>query len=524
MVEDTSLANFMRKPITLTRSTQRHVKRLWEIGVDISRFNASVSRMFSSIFTTLAGAITRLSRMGSAMGELSLTRLATLPSFSLWSRSARTEEVQTPIPLGRVGASVLFRVSVARKIATDLSRKIALKAPVPALSPVPLPLAGMELQGEEVTGTGVTAPAEEPIQPVSRTVTDLRRRLESHLTRPITGITSVAKGPTRRISALAPALAAAAFMTPVLGARQPSAEPSSILGEGGPLGKEGPSAQPGEEEVQAEAPPSRKAPLLAAAALAVPLARLRPGAAAQMKDIARISPPAPEPLDVSRPEATAPSGVPSHEAGMLEEGGPRPSEGLKRVETAAFAPSIAVSEIESFIGRELLPAISAVSGRSLQVSRPTAVYAEPAEPSQPRPMLPVMTAASGIVAIESLIREGMDRGLISLTSEATLAQSSYAGALGQFAVSGPPRISALGELAVPSTPPPVPERESPRISPVRAPAPRLRPVTPTIQKDINITVSGEAPEEDLRDLERKISRIMEEQVRRYYGYVRFEEV
>jgi hypothetical protein len=53
--------------------------------------------------------------------------------------------------------------------------------------------------------------------------------------------------------------------------------------------------------------------------------------------------------------------------------------------------------------------------------------------------------------------------------------------------------------------------------------PKLRTLTPEVPRTLNVTVSGETPEDDLRVLERKISKILSDQVRRYYGTARLEE-
>jgi hypothetical protein len=45
---------------------------------------------------------------------------------------------------------------------------------------------------------------------------------------------------------------------------------------------------------------------------------------------------------------------------------------------------------------------------------------------------------------------------------------------------------------------------------------KLSPVQRTVQNTFNITLA-EAKDADLRDLERKINRILSEQIRRYYG-------
>lgn len=102
-------------------------------------------------------------------------------------------------------------------------------------------------------------------------------------------------------------------------------------------------------------------------------------------------------------------------------------------------------------------------------------------------------------------------------AEMHVIQSSYGEALtelGGFTAVRETTIAVMPPLGYgalravePYAPPAQPSMPSPA-------APRLP--LPTIQNTINLTVSAES-EEDLRELERKIARILAEQMRRYYG-------
>jgi hypothetical protein len=81
----------------------------------------------------------------------------------------------------------------------------------------------------------------------------------------------------------------------------------------------------------------------------------------------------------------------------------------------------------------------------------------------------------------------------------------------------PIRTALIGELATGFTTPYKIE-----INPIPTSSVSRQPIgigskRPGSQDIINVNVSADTAEEDLRDLERKISRILSEQIRRYYG-------
>jgi len=129
-----------------------------------------------------------------------------------------------------------------------------------------------------------------------------------------------------------------------------------------------------------------------------------------------------------------------------------------------------------------------------------------------------------LAAAESLIAHRLQQEFRVFTKEMQVARSDYGERLGELGAFGPIRVTMLDKLAAaaPAFPPTV-EPYSPGF-PSTPPLSRPSPSSPTVQNTFNITISGESTEEDLRDLERKISKILSEQIRRHYGSTRFEEV
>jgi hypothetical protein len=129
--------------------------------------------------------------------------------------------------------------------------------------------------------------------------------------------------------------------------------------------------------------------------------------------------------------------------------------------------------------------------------------------------------------------------LVSLASTASLIayklqQESTMLMTGMQTASSLPEttLSGLGTLSPVSTSMVKKMAVESRLSPHRlpptstVPVASRRPITirresPTVQNKVNITVAADSKDEDLRDLERKISRILSEQIRRHYGSTRF---
>jgi hypothetical protein len=131
--------------------------------------------------------------------------------------------------------------------------------------------------------------------------------------------------------------------------------------------------------------------------------------------------------------------------------------------------------------------------------------------------LPTMIA---LVGAENLIAAKLQSQLAAFAKETQIAQSTISEPMFEFGtatINSTPLLSELTSGAIQSytVEPYVPS------APSLPPSPRPKTMSPTIQNAINVTLSAETAEEDLRELERKISRILSEQIGRYYGSSKF---
>jgi hypothetical protein len=110
--------------------------------------------------------------------------------------------------------------------------------------------------------------------------------------------------------------------------------------------------------------------------------------------------------------------------------------------------------------------------------------------------------------------------MTAFAKDVQAARSTYQESPSTTSNVGPVRTTKLGELAAsPNFPVPI----EPYAPPVSATPPlqtRPRLMDHAVQNTISLTVSAESQEEDLRELERKISKILAEQLSRYYGSTR----
>ncbi len=203
MNEVVEKAEFMRKPFELAKSSEQYIERLWKTGTDISKLNASIASLFSSIFNTIAKAVMRVVAFNREIRKLSISRSVFLRPFGLWSKRATPpEEEYFLTEMGRANVSFMFNVNAARKTAAELARRIAAKTPRPALLPGPAPLPEAELIEETLEER-----VEEPAKTVPHVVADLQNRFKSKLTSSIKGISSAIQEYSRQTIMLAPLLA-----------------------------------------------------------------------------------------------------------------------------------------------------------------------------------------------------------------------------------------------------------------------------------------------------------------------------
>lgn len=302
MNETMEKAKFMKKASALAKSSRQYIEGLWNIGIDVSRINASITSLFSSIFNTLVKAFVRVVSFSRGIREFTLPRFTFLPPFNLWSRRVTPpEEEYPPTEMGRANVSFLFKVTVARKIARELAERVAVTTPKPALLPIPPPRVEVEFEEEELAKEPAAELIEKPARPASYFVTDLQRRFESKLAPSVKGMTSAFQEFGRHAFLLAPLVTGAkSFLmapTPRLWHAPsqlfiaPPEKEAAQIGSPHQLGlQHRPSAIGPREEVKVEPPlPSAKLTIrMAAPPVSMPVARLRPDAVSSLEYAARL--------------------------------------------------------------------------------------------------------------------------------------------------------------------------------------------------------------------------------------------
>jgi hypothetical protein len=131
-----------------------------------------------------------------------------------------------------------------------------------------------------------------------------------------------------------------------------------------------------------------------------------------------------------------------------------------------------------------------------------------------------LPAVIALAAAESLIVKRLQHEFTAFVKEMQVARSTYGETLAGLGAAGPVRTTMLGELAAAPVFPSTIEPYAPRVPSGPPPSARSIPVASPTQNTVNLTISAESTEEDLRDLERKINRILSEQISRYYGSTR----
>ena len=175
-------ADFMQQPLTLAQLSQQYVKRLWKIEVEVSKSYAQVVFIFSSIFHSLINAVAREVGFSSVIPQLFLPRLTLIPHYDI--------DTGTLIPFDQeylpseetIGPNVsfLFNINVARKITTELARRVTPQIPKPVISLTPM-FAHVRATEETI---------EEPAKTAFQVIADLQNQFTSKLAPSIMGIAS----------------------------------------------------------------------------------------------------------------------------------------------------------------------------------------------------------------------------------------------------------------------------------------------------------------------------------------------
>jgi hypothetical protein len=213
----------------------------------------------------------------------------------------------------------------------------------------------------------------------------------------------------------------------------------------------------------------------------------------------------------------------------------------KGLEPAGLEPEVKLAPVEAFKIPSILTSLIAYNIPTYPQlsSEPTVsyTYERPFEVSQviskkPKPLgeileprkLSKMPAASAFNVIEDLLAQSWQPDLAVFMKEIQMSRSTYARFTAELGAAGPVKTALLGELAtgftapytidtVPSTTEtPFPYTSEPYPSTEESFYPQSRRQPAPRQNVINVNVFADTAEEDLRDLERKIGRILSEQI------------
>jgi len=534
-------SRFMGKLLGLAARSQNYARRLWGTGIDASVFIASISALLSSAFSSLAQAVSRVLRIRGLVTETSLARFSPMPVSTTWPMPGRPpEEPQAQMDLGRYNVSFLVRVSGTRTAAMSVARRVHARAPRPSFAPLPVAFPA-------AVRRGAPSPVyEEPLAPPGRWTPDQAKPA---------GVLPARKprvaAPRSALPLFAPAIAAAASLV------MPVAEAAQFPPGGTtPSGEQALFPQRSRTRFPAGRPSTAR-----------PLPRLETGSPGQpsMPEVsARASALTTNPSSRPRPVETAPAMPPTvTEAGLGTGQGtpglpptryiplgaqptPQTEAMQRRVEGAAPASCSVVALLAAAAGPQVYPVVArALAGqfsRALpsmearlletpvlgeQAPLAQALFAGVAPPESKRAAemasSTYFATLSGMATVGSEARAAVQEALLSGAGGTQAGRYMQMSQVPGYA----PLPSPLGPVLLARAATPGVAPSSVEAYPLGRPAPpiqpKLRTLTPEVPRTLNVTVSGETPEEDLRDLERKISKILSDQVRRYYGTARLEE-
>jgi hypothetical protein len=203
----------------------------------------------------------------------------------------------------------------------------------------------------------------------------------------------------------------------------------------------------------------------------------------------------------------------------------RPETAGKPVEVEAFKLPQILASLAVGLGQQysLLSGGTEISETLASAVELTGVAPEETLPLDTIPEVKTFSKLSTVVSLastKSLIAQRLQEESSMLIGGINVARSLPGETLSGLGAFGPTRTTMVSRMAATSTLLP------PRAAPTRwvPPAPQRtsKPsaVRPTVQNTFNLTIAAESTKEDLRDLEKKISRILSDQIRRYYGSTR----
>lgn len=531
----------MAKLLGLVARSQNYARRLWGTGIDTSAFIASISTLLSSALGSMAEAVSRVLRMRGLVSETSLARFSPMPVSTTWPVPGRpSEEPHAQMDLGRYNVSFLVRVSAARTAAMGVARTVHARAPRPSFAPLPIAFPA-------AIGRGPPSPVyEEPLAPPGTRTPDQAKPAGALPAR-----RRRVAAPRSALPLFAPAIAAAASLV------MPIAEAAQFPPSGTtPPDEQALVPQRSRTRFPAERPSTAR-----------PLRRLEtpsPGKHSMARVPARASALTTGPSSRLGPVETAPEMPPS---GTQAEPGtgqatpglpptryiplgaqPTPQTEARQwpVEGATPASSSVIALLAAAAAPQVYPLLAMAQAGQFWRALPL-MEAGLIEPLVPEERAPLAQALSGGVAPPESTRPAelasstyfpTLSGMATVGNEARTAVReallSVAGGTEAWKYIQMAQVPGYAPLPGPSGPVLLARAATPGVAqpsaeayPLGRPAPpiqpKLRTLAPEVPRALNVSVSGETPEENLRELEKKISRILSDQIRRYYGTARLEE-
>jgi hypothetical protein len=526
LIEAMEKVNFIQKPVELAQSSQVFIESLWEIVTEVSKLYAPLTSIFSYFFGFLVSTISYQSSLNRSIQEFTLTRFKLLFPYYLEAEGVTPRGSEYfPAQTGKLAMPFLLNLSMVRevsKVAVPLAKEPA------KLASFPKPQEP-EIAGKVIEKQLAEAPQETLVQRIMEVQTQLWSRLTPTMKNlsstfieyerkaiPIAFLAATSR-PVLLNSTVFAGLTPYRFVTPLEEEKEKPSFPEPSSKEAGEASLD--------KALMAEAAPSeltggitleRKTLRVVGYATKLPTA-ISEKQTTFLKSVTPIS------RGSLSPSATFPSIEPSPQyAGTVPERHAKFKPEIRHAAVKAFRlPSILTSLMayysQTYPWLPPEPAVSQTYETPFEVEQLTSEETTtPSEISETqKPSKPPITLA--LAATEKLLPQRQQKELTALMKRIQISRSTYARTIADLGAAGPIRTTMLDELSVGLT---IPYALEPSTSYAEAVSQRpliQSAMSPTSQDIIKVNVFADTAEEDLRDLERKISRILSEQISRYYG-------
>lgn len=184
-------------------------------------------------------------------------------------------------------------------------------------------------------------------------------------------------------------------------------------------------------------------------------------------------------------------------------------------------PSILTSVISNYIQSYSIissePISSQIYQTSIDTERFTLEESKPTTEKSESNQLSKSLITLALATTQKLLTKVHQQETTTFMKKIQILRLTYASSIADFGAAGPIRTTMLGEVASGLGVPSVIEPSSFNESVVLQQPPLDGSFSSMNQDAVNVTVFAELAEEDLRNLERKIHRILSDQMSRYYG-------